>query len=206
MVAGWKRYCEDAVGAEPYLVGVRTGFSAGSASTWAAAGFDAIVDFQPSRHFFPPSKSGAGTAVSLARRLLPERWYDALRDNAWLGRRELNNIVDYRAYIAAWKSHTAEPGLPDYPCIFPSWDNSVRRKAATIIENHDQKLYADWLTAAIERVATRPPDRRLVFLNAWNEWAEGCHLEPDKRHGLDFLEATRQCVLMGQSGSAAPSK
>lgn len=206
MVAGWKRHCDDAIGVEPYLVGVRTGFSAGSTPAWAAAGIDAVVDFQPSRHYFPAVKSGAGMTVSLARKLIPERWYDMLRDNEWLGRREINNIVDYRAYVAEWKSRAPETGLPDYPCVFPSWDNSVRRNAATIIENHDPKAYADWLASAIEHVAPRPPDQRLVFLNAWNEWAEGCHLEPDKRHKLDFLEATRRCVLMSQPGTAVPFK
>lgn len=199
MVTGWKRHCGDAIGTEPYLVGVRTGFSACSTSAWAAAGIDAVVDFQPSRHFFPVAKNSAGKAVSLARRLLPERWYDALRNNAWLGRRELNNIVDYRAYVAGWKAHVPEPGLPPYPCVFPSWDNSVRRTAATIIENHDPAIYSDWLMAAIERVSSRPRDQRLVFLNAWNEWAEGCHLEPDQRHGREFLEATRECILTNRA-------
>jgi hypothetical protein len=121
--------------------------------------------------------------------VLPARWYDALRNNAWLGKRNLNTVVDYAAYV---DQRLARPALEDttYPVVFPSWDNAVRRTSATIIENHDAAQYKRWLDDAIARVAPRSPDQRLVFLNAWNEWAEGCHLEPDRAHGHAFLDAT----------------
>jgi lipopolysaccharide biosynthesis protein len=65
--------------------------------------------------------------------------------------------------------------------------------------NGTPENYEYWLHRAI--TATQqdfPGQERLVFVNAWNEWAEGCHLEPDARYGHAFLEATRRA----RAGSA----
>jgi hypothetical protein len=116
-----------------------------------------------------------------------------LRNSSWLGRRTLNTVVDYAAYVSR---SISRPALGDttFPVVFPSWDNTVRRTSATIIENHDAAEYRRWLDDAVSRVEARTPDTRLIFLNAWNEWAEGCHLEPDQRHGSAFLEATAAAI------------
>lgn len=77
--------------------------------------------------------------------------------------------------------------------VFPSWDNSARRGAiGTVVLNGTPENYEYWLSATIDRTLKERPGQedRIVFINAWNEWAEGCHLEPDRRYGYGFLEAT----------------
>jgi hypothetical protein len=51
------------------------------------------------------------------------------------------------------------------------------------------------LSAACSAVADREPDSRVVFVNAWNEWAEGAVLEPTRRFGRSYLHAVRDVVF-----------
>ena len=55
--------------------------------------------------------------------------------------------------------------------------------------------YGRWLSSIVEQTRrTREPEERIVFVNAWNEWGEGCHLEADQAFGRAFLEATRDAL------------
>jgi len=84
--------------------------------------------------------------------------------------------------------------------VFPSWDNSPRSgRLGTAFLNGTPENYEYWLSRAIERTKIEYPEQeRFVFINAWNEWAEGCHLEPDRKYGHKFLEATTR-AKQGQS-------
>mgnify|MGYP003694562897 CR=1 FL=1 len=70
------------------------------------------------------------------------------------------------------------------------WDNTPRlQDNGQIFVNNHPANYSRWLSAIVERTRrTREPEERIVFVNAWNEWGEGCHLEPDQAFGRAFLE------------------
>ena len=76
--------------------------------------------------------------------------------------------------------------------VFPAWDNTPRQgRRSAIGLNGTPENYEYWLNEALKKTdADYPGQQRLVFINAWNEWAEGCHLEPCRKYGRRFLEAT----------------
>ena len=90
-----------------------------------------------------------------------------------------------------------------FPCVFPGWDNSPRRppNQALIVTDNDPESYEWWLTQALERATRQPEGRRFVLINAWNEWGEGAHLEPDERFGRAFLEATGRAITNSRGTS-----
>ena len=77
-----------------------------------------------------------------------------------------------------------------------AWDNTARRRLRSSIFLHSSRReYEVWLRAMIAATEVHnPPGERLVFINAWNEWAEGTHLEPDQKYGYAFLEATARAI------------
>ena len=71
---------------------------------------------------------------------------------------------------------------------FVGYDDSPRRgNCGTIIENSNPNKFEYYLTELIAKNVAHKSE--LVFINAWNEWGEGMHLEPDEKYGLAFLEA-----------------
>jgi len=101
-------------------------------------------------------------------------------------------------YARTWEEILARPLPSDrvvFPGAFADWDNTARYKRhATIFEGASPALFELGLRGLREKLAGRSPETQLVFINAWNEWAEGCYLEPDERWGEAWLEATRRVV------------
>ena len=85
---------------------------------------------------------------------------------------------------------------PYYRGVMTGWDNTPRRRAtATFSSTRTRPTTSAGSRPSWRRPRqARSPEERLVFINAWNEWAEGAYLEPDQQFGRQFLEATRRAV------------
>jgi lipopolysaccharide biosynthesis protein len=89
-----------------------------------------------------------------------------------------------------------------YAGVTPGWDNTPRRgEHATVYVGHNPEKFRSWLLAALERENGRTGRTGLVFVNAWNEWAEGAYLEPDQTLGRSNLEAVRTARTGGEQGA-----
>lgn len=106
------------------------------------------------------------------------------------------NVIEYPSVAQTYldRRHLS-PNV--FRSLFPSWDNSARTGSrAVIVVGGTPANYEYWLAQAIHRTRNDfPGEDRFVFINAWNEWAEGCHLEPDRKFQRGFLEATRTAKL-----------
>lgn len=123
--------------------------------------------------------------------------------------RELRNVEDYKrhdfggphkGYIWRYSevsrkyiSELSNLQRFEIPSVVVSWDVSPRHgKNALILEEATAEQYRDWLVAAGKRAEELQPTHPMVFINAWNEWAEGAYLEPDTENDYSYLEATAE--------------
>jgi hypothetical protein len=165
----WRDHCQRAGLGNPYIAYVQ-GF--GNSGDPGRFGFDAAVEFPPLDLAVPTDP--------------PAR----IENPQFRG-----HFYDYAATAANFVRKPPSP-YPLFRTAMPSWDNTARLQGAGhIFVPPSPQEYGQWLHAIIKETRTlRYGDERLVFVNAWNEWAEGNHLEPDLRFGRAWLEATRDAM------------
>lgn len=140
----------------------------------ASIGFDALCQFPPH-------------AVSVGNL---DAQLDMLNPNF------SGNVYDYKetvdAYVEILNEVALEPQTTAFfPGVMAGWDNEARKPGrGHIFHNATPGVFHDWLTKALDWSSNNnPPTEQFVFINAWNEWAEGTYLEPDRRYGYAYLHA-----------------
>ncbi len=135
-------------------------------------GFDACVEFPPHGRAVP-----AETGADIVK-------------PGWHGYR-----YDYPQTVRAFCRRESVP-YARYPAVFPSWDNTPRQPMqGTSFDGATPEAFRVYAEEKIEEIRQfLVGEERLLFVNAWNEWAEGAHLEPDTGFGHRWLEALRDAV------------
>ena len=152
-------------------------------------GFDASMDFQPNWSMY-------GNKLKESKREKFFRWlrYLLFRKNK-VNHYANNNIYSYREYVTRFINFKEKPEYKKYPGVFPGWDNSPRKsKGATIFTDSEPEIFKDWFLHILRTFEPYSTDENLIFINAWNEWAEGNHLEPCQKWGRSYLESVRKAI------------
>jgi lipopolysaccharide biosynthesis protein len=146
-------------------------------------GFDAAMPFAPDWRMQIPARRASTVQRVMRRMQLSEPLF------------ERQQVMAY-ADLASSVLSRAPATYLQYPCVTPMWDNTARRRerGAAIFHGSTPDLYRRWLQDAVARFAPPSPDEKFLFINAWNEWAEGNHLEPCQRWGRAYLDATRDVL------------
>lgn len=112
-------------------------------------------------------------------------------------------IYDYGKIVDYYCSRH-DPGYKRYRGPMLAWDNTPRHGAnAVVFHEVSPAKYGNWIADSLSHARRRfVSEERLLFINAWNEWAEGSYLEPDLRYGRQFLEATRSAIERSRLTSA----
>lgn len=165
-VARWRTWCRTAGLGEIHLAYVQSFDNVDPRDI----GFDAAVSFPPNNTSLTP--------VTAKRTLINP---------------------DYAGQVFDWRELAAfgpDPTYRLYPGVNPGWDNEARRSAGGRTYVHASPAgYSAWLREGVRVARRRSPEAPLVFVNAWNEWAEGAVLEPDSLRGHAWLQATRAALV-----------
>lgn len=164
----WRQWCRDQGIGELHLVAAQS-FNIGDPRPY---GFDAAMEF-------PPHNTYANRIEEELDQLNPDY---------------RGEVYDY-ADLVFKQLAKPRPDYVRYRTVFPAWDNEARKPGrGHVFHGSTPARYQQWLAGACREADRQPEDAKLVFINAWNEWAEGAYLEPDRRHGYAYLSATRKVL------------
>lgn len=163
-------------------------------------GFDAAIEFQPSTKYLVNFMDKVEKEsllnifnnkyfLKMFRHLGLAELYSELRH-------KVGYHIEYDSYVDYLVQQYQYPqNYKRYPCVTPMWDNTARRgKDSFLFKNSTPEKYAEWLRFHKTNFSPYSNSENFLFINAWNEWAEGNHLEPCIKWGKSYLNATQSIL------------
>ncbi len=150
-------------------------------------GFDAGYEFPPNVH------------------MPHQKYFRSIEEGRFKG-----NLCQYGQFVSDLLHRREEisksANFEMFYSVMLGWDNTARRASGgTVFNGYSSRIYREWLdkTIALTR-ESHEDDRRFLFINAWNEWAEGTYLEPDKQFGYRSLNETSRALCNIAPGRKQP--
>jgi lipopolysaccharide biosynthesis protein len=162
--------------------------------------FDAAVEFQPHSQYLlsfinkklgqKAKKNNIRDIYSKLLKRLNKNYYEDLLHN-------IKYRLDYNEYVDFVLAHHSYPNdYKRFPGITPMWDNTARRgKKSFMLMNENPLKFKEWMLYHKNNFKPFSKDENFIFVNAWNEWAEGNHLEPCQKWGRKYLEAVKDVFV-----------
>lgn len=171
----WRSFVRRKLKKELYIIAAINTFGI-LEKTRYISGFDAVSEFAPG----PQVKYM--NDITKMKKFVCEEFY--------------GKVYDYKEFIEHKKYFNIKADKL-YRAISPMWDNTARKKnKGMILDGATPELYKRWLKdIIIETKNNKNLDDDIIFINAWNEWAEGAYLEPDLKWKYGYLEATRDAII-----------
>ncbi|MGL5843874.1 MAG: glycosyltransferase WbsX family protein [Aeromonas hydrophila] len=194
MFSFWNQELEAKMGVGLHIVSVMVSpFSIGSSTDI----YSSEVNFEPRYSYNSDSfkkKSFFASKIFQPLRYLPESILNKITKLRY--KLSSYEVVDYQA---VWdvlvnkceqRALTNPNGFNFYGC-FVDWDNTPRYKnKSKVYHGANPDVFAEKFKLLLDKTSClgSGQDKRLFFINAWNEWSEGTYLEPDSVYGYQYLE------------------
>lgn len=171
----WRSRVKDELGCDLYLV-ASIGHNNQYNSQYVERGWNAASEFSP------------GPYIPLMK--------DVTKEKKYVCKIFQGKVYDYQEFVQS-KKYMNFFGKKIYKAVCPMWDNTPRKlNRAIVLDGANPELFKYWLEDIIDvTIANKILDDNLIFLNAWNEWAEGAYIEPDLKWQYGYLEAVRDAIL-----------
>ena len=137
---------------------------------------EAVVEFEPMltiRHYLP--------LITQGKRFIKKKL----------------NILDKLDYSEVWKKVIEKDikySKKRFLGGFISWDNTARKgKKGMVLINSSYIEFEKYMKRQYKKAKSEKSE--FIFINAWNEWAEGTYLEPDSNNRYDMLKVIKEVSL-----------
>lgn len=167
--------------------------------------FDGVLLFQPHEAVNSLEYKGKRVYLENLLRHCPERWVEKMRAMRSKARTGYTLHPYKKVFDTVLRRSFRYKNKDVFNMAFLEWDNTARYKEkATVYHGCTPAVFEERFTQLLSRESARHSEQKqFVYINAWNEWAEGTYLEPDTDNGMAYLEAVQRAVQQVNSANGS---